>query len=370
MKIKLNEALKSYDMFIKEDDGTTVGADVQVATQDLDAAIVSKDSIIADVDHIITSLETLAGQVQEMVDSLDTEPLNEEGIGTKLLHWTLTGPKAMKAQAKVNQMKMNLADLQYAHDNAGDDKKKASLKSKIDTVKPQIDSAQQTIIDKFDSKGEIVKGMRLKKKLEGERELIKRLTGMEDNPDKKASLKDQLAKVDAKDKEQAAALKELKPDEANDEDAVKKAKEEAAAKKKSEEGAAKKAAANNSEEGGSEEGGSEEGGKEKSSADAKKADDGADDATKKDREEKNSKEGKLKRLEDLMAKAKEGGDEEKIKKVQDLIDKISAKESWQIENTELGRLLEAEITKLEASFVLNESRYFNNSIKDAFSKLI
>ena len=71
-----------------------------------------------------------------------------------------------------------------------------------------------------------------------------------------------------------------------------------------------------------------------------------------------------------MAKAKEGGDEEKIKKVQDLIDKISAKESWQIENTELGRLLEAEITKLEASFILNESRYFNNSIKDAFSKLI
>ena len=86
--------------------------------------------------------------------------------------------------------------------------------------------------------------------------------------------------------------------------------------------------------------------------------------------DKNNKEGKLKRLEDLLANAKESGDEDKIKKVQDLIDKISAKESWQIEGTKLGILLEMEISKLESNEILNESKYQINSIKDAFRKLM
>jgi hypothetical protein len=85
---------------------------------------------------------------------------------------------------------------------------------------------------------------------------------------------------------------------------------------------------------------------------------------------KNSKEGKLKRLEDMLAKAKESGDEEKIKKTQDLIDKVSAKESWQLGNTTLGMMLESEITKLEMSFTLNESRYQNLSVKERFSRLM
>jgi len=86
--------------------------------------------------------------------------------------------------------------------------------------------------------------------------------------------------------------------------------------------------------------------------------------------DKNTKEGKLKRLEGAMAKAKESGNQDKIDKIQNLIDRVSAKESWQIEGTELGRLLEMEITKIESSFILNESMYSINSIKDAFSKLI
>jgi len=57
---------------------------------------------------------------------------------------------------------------------------------------------------------------------------------------------------------------------------------------------------------------------------------------------------------------------EKLNKLKDLKDKIAAKESWQLEGTELGRIFEMEIKKLESMITLNESL----SVKDAFSRLI
>lgn len=81
---------------------------------------------------------------------------------------------------------------------------------------------------------------------------------------------------------------------------------------------------------------------------------------------KNSKEDKLSRIEALLKKAEESGDEAKIQKIKDLKDKIAAKESWQLEGTELGRIFEMEIKRFESMFSLNESL----SVKDAFSRLI
>ena len=52
--------------------------------------------------------------------------------------------------------------------------------------------------------------------------------------------------------------------------------------------------------------------------------------------------------------------------LQKLKDKILAKESWQIENTKLGILIESELRKIEHSEIIKESF----SIKDRFSKLI
>ena len=71
----------------------------------------------------------------------------------------------------------------------------------------------------------------------------------------------------------------------------------------------------------------------------------------------------------MLAKAKESGDEEKVKKVQDLIDKVSAKESWQLEGTELGRLIEAEINLLDNQIKLNESK-FSMSVADRMRVLL
>ena len=49
----------------------------EVPTADVDTT--DRDSMISDVDNIITSLETLAGQIQEDVESLEAEEVNEAG---------------------------------------------------------------------------------------------------------------------------------------------------------------------------------------------------------------------------------------------------------------------------------------------------
>lgn len=59
---------------------------------------------------------------------------------------------------------------------------------------------------------------------------------------------------------------------------------------------------------------------------------------------------------------------EKLDKLKKLKDEIAAKENWQLENTELGRLYEMEISKLEAEYAINEST--NMSIADKFRMLL
>lgn len=87
-------------------------------------------------------------------------------------------------------------------------------------------------------------------------------------------------------------------------------------------------------------------------------------------DQKNSKEGMISRYKDLLEKAQGAVNEDKAKEIQDKMDKLSEKESWQIDGTELGRLLEMEISKLEMEAKLNENRYSLNSVRDRFSKLM
>lgn len=80
----------------------------------------------------------------------------------------------------------------------------------------------------------------------------------------------------------------------------------------------------------------------------------------------NSKEGMTKRVDAVIAKAEESGDEAKIKKAKDLKAKILAKESWQLNNTKLGLIFESDLRKMEMESLIQESI----SVKDRFSKLI
>lgn len=80
----------------------------------------------------------------------------------------------------------------------------------------------------------------------------------------------------------------------------------------------------------------------------------------------NSKDGMTKRIDAVIAKAEESGDESKVKKAKELKSKILAKESWQLGNTKLGSIFESDLRKMEMSFMLNEF----HQIKERFSKLI
>jgi hypothetical protein len=59
---------------------------------------------------------------------------------------------------------------------------------------------------------------------------------------------------------------------------------------------------------------------------------------------------------------------DKLQKLKDLKDQIAAKENWQLEGTELGRLFEMEISKLEKEYMINESSFL--SISDKFKLLM
>jgi DNA repair exonuclease SbcCD ATPase subunit len=59
---------------------------------------------------------------------------------------------------------------------------------------------------------------------------------------------------------------------------------------------------------------------------------------------------------------------DKLQKLKDLKDQIAAKENWQLEGTELGRLFEMEISKLEKEYMINESSSL--SISDKFKLLM
>ena len=86
--------------------------------------------------------------------------------------------------------------------------------------------------------------------------------------------------------------------------------------------------------------------------------------------EEEAREKLLQRTKDALVKAKESENTEEAEKLQALIDKIEAKESWQLNGTTLGKMLESELIKLENGQRLNESKYNVNSIKDAFKKLM
>jgi hypothetical protein len=382
-KYRLNEALKSYDAFLNEADAevqTEIADDAKVADTDTSG----RDSMISDVDNIITSLETLAGQIQEDLESLEAEEVNEAGdsAGKKLLQWTITAPKAKKAQGKVNQMKINALDLEMAADAAEGDKKKA-LTAKLKTTKEKIGEIQTTVADRFDAKGEIVKNARLSAKIQGERELLKRLTGMEDNPKKKAEFKTQIAKLDKRQKEQTEVLKSLKPEDTEKpaEKPAEKSGENTADKIAQMEGGIKdyelriedtnqkiKNAETNIKK--------LEAEKEKSTDSSKieKNIEGLSKRIEKDKEDVKDLQASRNNLKKQLAKLT--AQESLVVRagllgLNELSSEIFNKHGWQFENNSaLYTKYNTLISKYESDIILNESRYMNDSIKDAFARLI
>lgn len=324
---------------------------IEIIKEELEA--ITAAPIAQTASDIISTLETLYNSLTEDLEAIEDELLEGDGVPDKVMQWLWWAPKARKAQKKVNKVKMNITALEFAASKSEGDKKD-KLNDKISLAKDQAKELQSMVDDKFEAKGDIVKSSIQKVKIEGQLAVISRTSGMTDNPEKSKELKDQMKELKARYAREEVALKELEPS-AEDK---KSAQDDIDAKKKGKvkDPVVEEPADSNDDESKDDEPSVEEEPEEIKSVEKTP--------------KKNNKEGKLERLAALLKSAEEAGIPDKIKKVKALIDRISAKENWQLDGTTLGSLLESEITALEGLFTLNESKYSNLSIKDKFSKLL
>jgi len=374
-------------------------------------------AIINDVDTIINSLETLASELTEELSEIEDEEQLEEGAGDFIKDW-VASMKAGAAQKKVNKIKMNATDLQFAADSAKGDKKKA-LEDKAKAAKEQQSELQKMVDDKFNGKGPMTSAKLSKTKIAGQMEIIKRTTGMEDDPKKKADLKTKMQELSKKAQEEDAAMKELEDKNA---DAIAAEKErlakEAEEKKKKENGEAKDGEAKDGEakdaeakdgeakdaeakDGEAKDGEAKDGeAKDTEPKDTEPKDGEPKDTEPKDTEPKDTepkdtepKDTKPKDTEPKDTEPKDtepkdaetDTDDETDKKdpkesliirakaagLNELAEDIESKLEWQVaEGTILAANYDAIIKKSESDKILNESKYQIDSVKDAFRRLM
>ena len=333
------------------------------------ATAVSSD-ISMDVDTIINSLETLANELTEELNSMPIE----EGETTDFIAAWITSMRASSAQKKVNKIRMNSADLEFAAKKAEGDKR-TSLKDKRDAVKAQASELQKMVDDRFRGKGAIVDRKLAKAKIEGQLELIKRTSGMEDDPDRKSDLKTKMKELADRYREEEAAISKLEDDNKEEIEAEKeRLRQEAENKKKptKEEPA--------QEEPAEEEPVDEDPKISKAKEEIKKYQDAIDALNAKDKKTKED-EDKISMLRSAIA-----AQQKSIDKVQnpqeslflaafennliEVASEILSKQDWQFENNSiLYQKYNEIIKKSEYVSKLNEG-YLNDSIKEKFFKLL
>ncbi len=345
---------KTWYSFVKENEvATAVASDISM-----------------DVDTIINSLETLANELTEELNSMPIE----EGETTDFIAAWITSMRASSAQKKVNKIRMNSADLEFAAKKAEGDKR-TSLEDKSDAVKAQASELQKMVDDRFRGKGAIVDRKLAKAKIEGQLELIKRTSGMEDDPDRKSDLKTKMKELADRYREEEAAISKLEDDNKEEIEAEKeRLRQEAENKKKptKEEPA--------QEEPTEEEPIDEDPKISKAKEEIKKYQDAIDALNAKDKKTKED-EDKISMLRSAIA-----AQQKSIDKVQnpqeslflaafennliEVASEILSKQDWQFENNSiLYQKYNEIIKKSEYVSKLNEG-YLNDSIKEKFFKLL
>ena len=312
-----------------------------------------RKGILHDVDTIMTSLDALSIELTEELELQLDEELNEAGAdAVDFIKSWITSMQATKAQKKVNKIKMNAADLEFAADKFEGDKKKA-IQDKSKKVNAQAAELQKMVNDKFSGKGDIVNRKLSKAKIEGQLEIIKRTSGMEDNPNKKADMKTKLKELSAKYKEETAAINSLEDD---NEEAIKAEKERQAAKDK----------AKKDEEAAKGEGTKEETGEEKKAKAAKETGEGTKEETE---EEKKARLAKKNKVDDSIQVDNDLITRAKNLNLNELATDIATYDAWQIkEGTALYNKYNNIITKSEKTSILNEGFY--DSVQDKFKRLM
>jgi hypothetical protein len=173
-----------------------------------DAIATPSSQMVTDVDTIINSLETLAAELTEELNSMNIEHIDEADGDNFIKSWIIS-MKAVAQQKKVNKIKINSTDLEFAAKSAEGDKKKA-MQTKSDQIKVQAVDLQRMVDDKFKGKGAIVDRRLASTKIKGQLDMIKRQSGMEDDPSNKADLKSKMKELADKYQEEVEAIETLK----------------------------------------------------------------------------------------------------------------------------------------------------------------
>ena len=216
-KIMLFEAFEETKTKVETKEASVKSTEVATEVADRDSV---RTDIVKNVDSIIKGLETLTVQIHEGLVEIDSFLLKEsnaineaEDNGLKMImDVAFVAGKLAKMQAKVNKMKMNSADLEFAA-GALNSKEQADKKANIMAKKKQLDVQVKELQGMLDTKVKertsYAERRVNKTKIEGQIALIKATSGMSDNPDEKKELKDRMKGLADRYKEEEAALKQL-----------------------------------------------------------------------------------------------------------------------------------------------------------------
>tara|TARA_R110000787_G_scaffold68808_9_gene153601 strand:- start:559 stop:1608 length:1050 start_codon:yes stop_codon:yes gene_type:complete len=339
---------KTNKSIIKED------AAVTPEVSDKTAAASGRKGMMHDVDTIMTSLDALSVELTEELEAIEDDlVISEAGASdaTDFIKSWITSMRATKAQKKVNKIKMNAADLEFASKNFEGDKKEKT-KAKSTQVNQQAKDLQTMVNDKFKGKGAIVDAKLSKAKIEGQIEIIKRTSGMEDNPNKKSDMKTKLKELSNKYKEETAAINGL--EDSNDEaiKAEKKRQQDKLDAEKAEGEPAKKVE-----------------GEPAKKVEGEPAKEPVKDETEEEKKARLAKAAAANKVDDSVQIDNDLITRAKNLNLNELAEDIATYDAWQIkEGTALYNKYNNIITKSEKTSILNEGFY--DSVQDKFRRLM
>ena len=259
--MKLSKKINLFEDFKSEisNSGTKTNQ-VQVNTTKTEPTAEVKSEMLKDVDSILNNLEVLSAQIGEareslydfidechgilteemaketpdqsaidtileayleLFESLENEEaeVNEAGgeaakkMGKGLWRFVYWAPLARKAQQKVNKVKLNQKALDLAADEAPNKEQREKLELRATRMKDKIKELQAAVDDRFGDKGNYVKGVVQRQKIQGQLDIIKTETGMSDDPDEQTTLKAKAQALQKRYKEEEEALKAMEPSE-------------------------------------------------------------------------------------------------------------------------------------------------------------
>jgi hypothetical protein len=203
---------------------------IEIINEEIEA--LSAPQITQTTDDIINTLGSLYDSLIEELDSIEDELLEGSDTPNKAMQWLWWGPKVRNAQSKVNKVKLNIVALEFARDNEEHSGAKEKLKAKVIATKEHVKELQSMVDDKFSGKGDITKRSQASEKIKGQLGVIKKTTGMTNNPAKNKELKDQMRELSLRYKREEEAINSLEPSTEERKEAAKALKDKKAAAKK------------------------------------------------------------------------------------------------------------------------------------------